>query len=68
MIFYSYDYSYIDYDQAIARVYRNGQKNKTTVYHLVAEGTVDEDILQAVQNKQDIAKRIVDKFKEGKVS
>lgn len=68
VIFYSYDYSYIDYDQAIARVYRNGQKNKTTVYHLVAEGTVDEDILQAIQNKQDIAKRIVDKFKEGKVS
>lgn len=54
-IFYSMSHSYVDYDQARARVYRIGQENKVTYLHLVGKDTVEEDILQAVQTKGSMA-------------
>jgi hypothetical protein len=40
------------YDQAIARVYRQGQKSeRVTVYHIVAKGTLDERVLETLQTK-----------------
>ena len=40
------------YDQTIARVYRQGQKSDTVfVYHIVARGTKDEDILITLDAK-----------------
>lgn len=54
-IFYSMSHSFVDYDQARARVYRIGQENKVTYLHLVGKDTVEEDILQAVQTKGTMA-------------
>lgn len=40
------------YDQAIARVYRQGQKSDHVfVYHLVATGTLDERVLRVLTSK-----------------
>jgi SNF2 family DNA or RNA helicase len=40
------------YDQAIARVYRQGQKNEHVfVYHLVAKDTLDERVLDTLTAK-----------------
>lgn len=40
------------YDQAIARVYRQGQKSEHVfVYHLVASGTLDEKVLRVLNSK-----------------
>jgi len=40
------------YDQAIRRVYRQGQKaNHVMVYRIVAEDTLDEVVLEALKNK-----------------
>lgn len=39
------------YQQANARLHRQGQKDSVVVHHLVAQGTVDEDVLQALRNK-----------------
>jgi SNF2 family DNA or RNA helicase len=39
------------YEQANARLYRQGQKNGVIVHHLVAEGTVDEDVMRALEGK-----------------
>lgn len=40
------------YDQAIARVYRQGQKSDHVfVYHLVASGTLDERVLRVLTSK-----------------
>jgi SNF2 family DNA or RNA helicase len=40
------------YDQAIARVYRQGQKSSSCfVYHIVAEKTIDERVMQALTKK-----------------
>lgn len=40
------------YDQAIARVYRQGQQSDhVTVYHIIAQGTLDEKVLRVLQQK-----------------
>ena len=41
------------YDQAIARVYRQGQSSQTVfVYHIVAKGTLDEKVLRVLGSKE----------------
>ncbi len=39
------------YEQANARLDRQGQTKSVIVHHLVAAGTIDEDVLKALQNK-----------------
>lgn len=39
------------YQQANARLHRQGQMYTVIVHHLVAEGTVDEDVIQALSSK-----------------
>ena len=39
------------YQQANARLYRQGQKHTVVIEHLVTEGTVDEDILRAIEKR-----------------
>lgn len=60
-IFYSLTTSFIDYEQARARIIsRKG--GSVSLIHLVAEGTVDEDVLASVKGKQDLAKMILKKL------
>ncbi len=40
------------YQQANARLDRQGQKEPVIVHHLVAKGTIDEDVMKALQNKE----------------
>lgn len=63
-IFYSLDFSFANYDQCRARIHRIGQKNACTYIHLVAEGTVDEKILDALQQKRSVADQIVDNWRQ----
>lgn len=62
-IFYSYDYSYADYDQAKARIHRIGQINKCTYIHLVMDNTVDTDIFSALHNKRNMADVVLNRWK-----
>lgn len=39
------------YQQANARLYRQGQKNTVVVHHIVTEGTIDETVMRALRNK-----------------
>lgn len=52
MIFYSYDYSFLNYEQMTGRIYRNGQKNNVTYTILISKGTVEEKIWWAISNKK----------------
>lgn len=62
-IFYSTDYSNINYEQAKARIDRIGQKAKRVlIYHLVAKGTIDGIISKALINKQDVSKALLDNY------
>lgn len=40
------------YQQACARLYRQGQKETVIINHIIAKGTVDEDVMKALQGKE----------------
>lgn len=51
IIWYGLTWSLELYQQANDRLYRQGQKDTVSVYHLVANGTVDEACLAALEKK-----------------
>lgn len=64
-IFYSTGWSLADYEQAKARIQRAGQTaEKVQYFHLLAQGTVDERITQALAEKRDLAQTVVDQWRE----
>lgn len=64
-IFFSLDYSWESYEQARGRTHRAGQTNKCTYYHLLADGTIDEEILSVLKRKGN-AQEIVFKLRGDK--
>ncbi|MDP4176141.1 MAG: DEAD/DEAH box helicase [Bacteroidota bacterium] len=40
------------YQQANARLHRQGQKEMVIIHHLISKGTVDEDVMKALENKE----------------
>ena len=46
--------------QATDRAYRIGQNQKVTVYHLIAEHTIEEKILRLLQTKQSLADSLLE--------
>lgn len=60
-IFYSSDYSLIHWNQARGRLDRVGQTKPVTFYHLQVRNSVDSLILEALQNKKDIERLVMDR-------
>jgi len=58
-IFYEMDFVPAHNEQAEDRIYRIGQKNKTTIYYLYAKDTVEEAIVNLVRAKSKLNKAIV---------
>lgn len=65
MVFYSLDYSMSNFEQARARIHRTGQKENCTYIYLIASNTVDEKIMKALKNKVNLAKSLIDDYKNG---
>ena len=40
------------YLQANARLHRQGQKENVIIHHIIAKGTVDEDVMKALDRKE----------------
>lgn len=52
------------YQQTVARLWRQGQRDKTVVVmHIVTKGTMDEEILDALRTKDMTQKRLIDAVK-----
>ncbi len=66
MVFYSLDYSMSNFEQTKARIHRTGQQKNCTYIYLVAKNTVDEKVLNSLQNKADLAKALVNDYKNGR--
>lgn len=52
------------YEQLIARVWRQGQKERVFVHHIVAEGTVDELIIKMLMRKDKTQRDLLVSLKE----
>jgi len=62
MIFFSNTFSYAEYEQARARIHRVGQKNHCTYIQLIAKGTIDEEVVDALKQKKNVADIVVDRI------
>ena len=51
------------YQQANARLHRQGQKHTVYIHHLLAAGTVDEDVMSALQRKGDCQAALLEALK-----
>ncbi|MCL1953250.1 MAG: DEAD/DEAH box helicase, partial [Firmicutes bacterium] len=63
-VYYSLDFSYANYEQSRSRTFRIGQKYPCTYIHLLVQNTIDELMYNALLNKQDVAKQLVDDYKK----
>lgn len=51
------------YEQCNGRLYRNGQTNTVTIQHIITKGTIDEDVLAALEKKDCTQEAIIEAVK-----
>lgn len=62
-IYYSLPVNLAMFEQSMARLYRPGAERPVTFVHLLAEGTIDESVYEALTNKRDL----LDDIRNGRV-
>lgn len=63
VVWFGLTWSLEQYQQANARLYRQGQEKGVIVHHLVAKGTMDERVMAALQRKEAGQKELLDAVK-----
>lgn len=63
-VYYSKNFNYATYSQSLSRIHRIGQRNCCTYIDLEIEGTIDELISKALSQKEDMAKTVVDNWRD----
>lgn len=53
IVWFSLTYNLEHYLQGNARLHRQGQKNRVIVHHLIAKGTLDEEVIAILSSKAD---------------
>ena len=66
IVWYGLTWSLELYQQANARLYRQGQEKPVIIHHLIAEGTVDEQVMRALQMKDTSQAALLAALKERK--
>lgn len=51
LIWFGLTWSLELYQQTNARLYRQGQRDTVVIYHIITKGTIDENIMNALKNK-----------------
>lgn len=67
-VYFSIGYSLGDYEQSLARVDRPGQTRPVTYYHLVAKGTVDEQVYEALKARKQVVEYVLERMNFQEVS
>lgn len=72
ILWYGLTWSLELYQQACARLHRQGQSRPVQIYHLLTKGTMDEDVMKAISGKADkqealmqAVKARINKYKRG---
>ena len=63
-VYYSLSFNYADYAQSLARIHRLTQKNNCHYINLLVEDSIDDLCLEALEKKEDIAKSLVDNWRQ----
>lgn len=63
VIWFGLTWNYELYTQANKRLHRQGQQEKVIIHHLVCIGTRDEDVMQALQRKDDAQNWVMESLK-----
>lgn len=63
VIWFGQTWNYEQYVQANARLHRQGQKETVIVHHLVSVGTRDEDVIKALEHKDEAQQFVLDSLK-----
>lgn len=66
--YFSLSHNLGEHLQTLARCHRPGQTRKVFFFHLVANGTIDEQIYEALEKKEEVISHIVKKAQHGKES
>ncbi|KAK2164518.1 hypothetical protein LSH36_62g00062 [Paralvinella palmiformis] len=61
LVMFDPDWNPANDDQAMARVWRDGQKKQCFIYRLIATGTIEEKIFQRQAHKKALSSCVVDK-------
>lgn len=59
LIWFGLTWSLELYIQANARLWRQGQKNTVTIHHIITKGTVDEDVMAALEAKDVTQEKLI---------
>jgi len=63
-VYYSKNFNYATYEQSLSRIHRIGQRNVCTYIDLTVAGTIDERIQKSLAAKEDMAKAVVDNWRD----
>ena len=63
IVWYGLNWSLELYQQANARLYRQGQKNGVIIHRLIAKGTVDEDVIRRLESKDQTQESLLQSLK-----
>lgn len=59
MIWFGLTWSLELYQQCNARLHRQGQTNTVVIHHIITKGTIDEDVMAALQRKEKIQSALI---------
>lgn len=63
VIWFGLTWNYELYTQANKRLHRQGQSDKVIIHHLICTGTRDEDVMQALRQKDDVQNWVMESLK-----
>lgn len=63
LIWFGLTWSLELYQQTNARLHRQGQKNTVVIHHIIAKGTIDEQVMKALRKKEKTQDALIDAVK-----
>jgi len=63
MVFFGVNYNLETYQQSCARLHRQGQTKPVIIHHILARDTIDNVVMQALENKDVLQRSLMDRLK-----